>query len=49
MKEAGYDDAGIAEIIAHVALNIFTNYFNNAAQVTVDFPEVKLAEAVAVV
>jgi uncharacterized peroxidase-related enzyme len=39
LKNAGYDDEGIAEIIAHICLNIFTNYFNNAARVTVDFPE----------
>ncbi|GAB3906487.1 carboxymuconolactone decarboxylase family protein [Mucilaginibacter boryungensis] len=38
LKNAGYTDANIAEIIAHVGLNIFTNYFNNAANVTVDFP-----------
>lgn len=42
LKVAGFDDAGIAEIIAHVALNIFTNYFNNAVQVVVDFPKVEL-------
>lgn len=42
LKAAGYDDAGVAEIIAHVGLNIFTNYFNTAAQVVVDFPEVEL-------
>jgi uncharacterized peroxidase-related enzyme len=42
LKAAGYTDAGIAEIIAHVSLNIFTNYFNTAAQVAVDFPEVEL-------
>lgn len=42
IKEAGFNDSGIAEIIAHVALNIFTNYFNNAAQIVVDFPKVKL-------
>jgi uncharacterized peroxidase-related enzyme len=48
LKNAGYDDAGIAEIIAHVCLNIFTNYFNNTAQVAVDFPEVELAEGAAI-
>lgn len=48
LKNAGYDDAAIAEIIAHVALNIFTNYFNNAAKVLVDFPEVELAETAAI-
>lgn len=42
LKSAGYDNSGIAEIIAHVGLNIFTNYFNNAIQVIVDFPEVEL-------
>jgi hypothetical protein len=26
--------------VAHVALNIFTNYFNNVAETEVDFPKV---------
>ena len=39
VRAAGFTDGEIAEIIAHVALNIFTNYFNNAAEVEVDFPE----------
>ena len=29
VPEAGYGDAEIAEVVAHVALNIFTNYFNS--------------------
>lgn len=44
VKDAGYDDGGIAEIIAHVGLNVFTNYFNNAAEVVVDFPQAELIE-----
>ena len=32
----------IAEIIAHVALNVFTNYFNTATEVEVDFPKIAL-------
>lgn len=40
VREAGHTDGEIAEIIAHVALNIFTNYFNKAAGVEVDFPKV---------
>ena len=28
-------------IVAHIALNIFTNYFNHVAQTVVDFPKVK--------
>jgi uncharacterized peroxidase-related enzyme len=42
VRKAGFGDAEIAEIIAHVALNVFTNYFNIAAQVEVDFPKVEL-------
>jgi len=45
LKDAGFNDAAIAEIIAHTALNIFTNYFNNATAVVVDFPQVELVEA----
>jgi alkylhydroperoxidase family enzyme len=42
VRSAGFTDAEIAEIVAHVALNIFTNYFNNTAQVEVDFPKIAL-------
>jgi len=42
VRAAGFNDGEIAEIIAHVALNIFTNYFNTAAQVEVDFPKIAL-------
>jgi uncharacterized peroxidase-related enzyme len=45
VRRAGYTDGEIAEIIAHVALNIFTNYFNNITQVEVDFPPVSLEAA----
>jgi uncharacterized peroxidase-related enzyme len=38
--QAGYSDGEIVEIIAHVAMNIFTNYFNNINQTEVDFPKV---------
>ncbi|MCQ0111644.1 carboxymuconolactone decarboxylase family protein [Zhouia amylolytica] len=44
VKGAGYTDAEIAEIIGHTVLNIFTNYFNNAIEVVVDFPETALVE-----
>lgn len=42
VRSAGYTDGEIAEIIGHVALNVFTNYFNNAARVEVDFPKIAL-------
>ena len=36
------DDGQIVEIMAHVALNLFTNYINVALDVPVDFPRVAL-------
>ena len=39
VRQAGYGDAEIAEIVGHVALNVFTNYFNTVAQTDVDFPK----------
>jgi uncharacterized peroxidase-related enzyme len=39
VRDAGYGDAEIAEVVAHVALNIFTNYFNNVAGTAIDFPK----------
>ncbi len=43
LKNAGYSDEDIAEIVAHVALNIFTNYTNVAFKVPVDFPKITLS------
>jgi len=40
IREAGFDDGVIAEVVAHVALNIFTNYFNHVAGTSIDFPKV---------
>ena len=45
LKAAGFDDEGVVEIIAHVALNLFTNYVNVALDVPVDFPGVRLKQA----
>lgn len=42
LKAAGFGDEGVVEIIAHVALNLFTNYVNVALNVPVDFPAVQL-------
>ncbi|CAG9181084.1 carboxymuconolactone decarboxylase family protein [Cupriavidus respiraculi] len=42
LRENGFGDEQIVEIIAHVALNLFTNYINVALDVPVDFPKVAL-------
>lgn len=44
VRAAGFSDGEIAEIIAHVALNVLTNYFNVATDVEIDFPKVSFAE-----
>lgn len=41
LKQAGYSDQELIEIVANVSLNIFTNYFNDVALTAIDFPEVK--------
>lgn len=44
-RMAGLGDAEIVEVVAHVALNVFTNYLNNVAETKIDFPEVSLVAA----
>lgn len=39
----GLDDQRIVEVIAGVAINVFTNYTNNLAQTDIDFPKVDIA------
>jgi hypothetical protein len=45
VRNAGFSDGEIAEIIAHLTLNVFTNYFNNRAGVEVDFPRIALRQS----
>jgi uncharacterized peroxidase-related enzyme len=40
VREAGYTDAQIIEIVLHVALNTLTNYVNEVAKTDIDFPVV---------
>ena len=38
VRAAGFDDGVIAEVVANVALSVFTNYFNQVAGTDIDFP-----------
>jgi hypothetical protein len=38
MVKAGFTNEQIVEIVANIALNIFSNYFNRVAKTEVDFP-----------
>ncbi|MBL8296827.1 MAG: carboxymuconolactone decarboxylase family protein [Rhodanobacteraceae bacterium] len=41
---AGFTADTVIEVITNVALNVLTNYVNNVAQTTVDFPRVNLRD-----
>ena len=45
LRKAGISDAEVVEILANIALNIFTNYLNILSQTEVDFPMVDRAPA----
>ncbi len=45
VRSAGYKDSEIVEIVAHVALNVLTNFVNNVAETEIDFPVVRKSKA----
>jgi uncharacterized peroxidase-related enzyme len=45
VRDAGFHDGQIVEIIAVIAENIFTNLLNVVAETDIDFPVVRAAEA----
>lgn len=45
VKAAGYNDAQVVEIVAHVALNTLTNYINEVFKTDIDFPVVNATRA----
>lgn len=46
VRAAGFTEGEVGEIVAHVAINVFTNYFNNVAKTEIDFPKVNVSKAV---
>jgi uncharacterized peroxidase-related enzyme len=45
IRDAGYSDAEIVEIMTHTGLNILTNIVGKASRVDIDFPIVELKKA----
>ena len=45
VRSMGYSDGEICEIVATVAVNLFTNYFNHVAETEIDFPAVPALSA----
>ena len=42
MRDAGYSESDIVEVITHVGMNILTNLLGKAGRVDIDFPKVEL-------
>jgi uncharacterized peroxidase-related enzyme len=42
VKAAGWSDEEIGEIVGHVALNVFSNFFNHVAEPELDFPSAQI-------
>lgn len=45
VRNAGYSESDIVEIITHVGMNILTNILGKASRVDIDFPKVSLRQA----
>ena len=45
IRNAGYSDADLAEIIMHVGMNLITNIVGKASRVDIDFPKIELMQA----
>ncbi|MGW4894381.1 carboxymuconolactone decarboxylase family protein [Kitasatospora sp. NPDC004240] len=46
-RQDGVTDAELAEIVAHIALNTLSNYFNHLAEPELDFPRVPTMDVTA--
>ncbi len=46
LRDSGFNDGQIVEVVANVAANIFTNYVNHIAATAIDFPVVELKRQV---
>lgn len=42
IRNAGYSESDIVEIITHVGMNVLTNILGKASRVEIDFPEIEL-------
>ena len=45
VRAAGFDEGDVVEIVTHIGLNLFTNYFNHIVGTDIDFPLVETGQA----
>jgi len=43
VRDAGYSNEQITELLGHIVANIFTNYVNHVAETEIDFPKISAA------
>jgi len=41
LRDVGFSDAEVVEIVTHIGVNVFTNYFNHIVDTEIDFPVVR--------
>ena len=46
VRNAGFSESDIVEIITHVGMNVLTNILGKASRVEIDFPKVALNKAI---
>ena len=47
LRDAGFGDGEVVEIVVHVGVNLLTNYFNHIVGTDIDFPVVRATAAAA--
>ena len=45
LRDAGFGDGEVVEIVTHIGVNLFTNYFNHIVDTEIDFPVVRAGAA----
>ncbi len=45
LRDAGFSDGEVVEIVAHIGVNLLTNYFNHIVGTDIDFPVVRTPDS----
>lgn len=45
LRDAGFGDGEVVEIVAHIGVNLLTNYFNHIVGTDIDFPVVRTPDS----
>ncbi len=45
LRDAGFGEGEVIEVVTHIGVNLFTNYFNHIVDTDIDFPVVRATAA----